>query len=104
MTKNENGIYPEMNHTAGADPGFFVGGGQTQEMGAIWPLWSPHCPKFSLSTAHIGYIRGKISTKIRNFIIKYQSFGPKIGAFFCRGGGQGTLAPAPGSAPAQLTS
>ena len=27
---------------AGADPGFFEGGGQTQKSGAVWPLWPPY--------------------------------------------------------------
>ncbi len=42
-------------------------------------------------------------TKIRIVLIKYHCFGPKKGAFSCRGGGQGPLAPAPGSAPDTCT-
>ncbi len=45
---------------AGADPGFFVGGGRTQKMGAIWPLWPPFGPQCGPSTGHIGTL-GPIS-------------------------------------------
>ena len=102
----------EYDHTptARADPGFFVGSGRTPNMGAIWPPRSPYGPQFSRSTEHIGTLGptdfclhgpdfgpelALFMNKIRNFFITYQCFGPKNGAFSCRGGGQGPLAPAP---------
>ncbi len=70
-----------------------------------WGQFGPPGPQFSPSTGHISTLGLILSlwarfwAKIRIFFIKYQCFGPKNGAFSCRGGGQGPLAPAPGSAP-----
>ncbi len=63
-----------------------------------WAHWyfGPH---FCLYGPDFGPKLALFTTKIRNFFIKYQCFDPKSGAFSCRGGGQGTLATAPGSAP-----
>ncbi len=99
----------EQKSFTGADPGFFVGGGQTKKRGQFG-RFDPHMPwygpQFSPSTGHFclygpdfGPKLALFTTEIRNSLIRYQCFGQKNGAFSCRGGGQGTLAPAPGSAP-----
>ncbi len=105
-----------MTKAAGADPGFFVGGGRTQKMGALWPLGPQAAPKYVLQLGTVVIWAPFLSIwplilgqklalyphfhhQEENFPIKSQYFDPKSGAFSYRGGGQGPLAPAPGSAP-----
>ncbi len=64
----------------------FPGGGRTPKMGAIRPPWSPiqsfnltywyFGPNFCHYGTDFGPKLALFMTKIRNFLIKYQCFGP----------------------------
>ena len=86
------------NERSGADPGFFVGGGRTRKMGAIWSPWLPYHAYVSLNgnSASLG------PTLVdKEFFHKISMFWPKKWGLFLQPWPQ---APAPGSAPEGGTS